>query len=99
MATRRKNREVPGQLSLEDHLLKQVDVRLVLKESSALYSTQPLSGPEQAAEVMAEALKDLDREMVCVVNLDIKLRPINYNVVSIGSLDSSMVPIQNVFKS
>lgn len=82
-------KKMPGQQSLDDYRLDQVDVRLVLKESSPLYSTQALSGPEQAAEIMAEALKDLDREWVCVVNMDNRLRPINYNVVSIGGLTQS----------
>lgn len=91
--------QIQGQQSLDDYRLPQVDVRLVLKESSPLYSTVALSGPEQAAKVMAEALKDLDREWVCVVNMDNRLRPINYNVVSIGGLNQSLVPIQNVFKS
>ncbi len=95
----KRQREVPGQQSIDDYQLAQVDVRLVLKESASLYSTESLSGPEQAARIMAEAMKDLDREMVCVVNMDNHLRPINYNVVSIGSLNASVVPVQNVFKS
>lgn len=95
----KRQREVPGQQSIDDYRLAQVDVRLVLKESASLYSTESLSGPEQAARIMAEAMKDLDREMVCVVNMDNHLRPINYNVVSIGSLNASVVPVQNVFKS
>jgi DNA repair protein RadC len=70
-----------------------------LKEGAVLYSTAPLSHPEAARDVMRDVLKDLDREMVCVVNLDNKMKPINYNVVSIGSIDQSMVPIQNVYKS
>ena len=94
-----RQREVPGQQSIDNYRLAQVDVRLVLKESTSLYSTESLSGPEQAARIMAEAMKDLDREMVCVVNMDNHLRPINYNVVSIGSLNASVVPVQNVFKS
>ena len=95
----KRQREVPGQQSIDDYRLAQVDVRLVLKESASLYSTESLSGPEQAARIMAEAMKDLDREMVCVVNMDNHLRPINYNAVSIGSLNASVVPVQNVFKS
>lgn len=89
----------PGQYSFSDYQLKEVNVRLCLKEGAALYSAAPLSNPADAAEVMKEVLKDLDREMVCVVNLDTRLRPINYNVVSIGSIDQSIVPVQNVFKS
>ncbi len=92
-------RQIEGQQSLSDYQLRQVDVRLVLKEGSPLYSTRAMNGPEQAVEVMREAMKDLDREMVCVVNMDNKLRPINYHVVSIGGISESLVPVQNVFKS
>ncbi len=91
--------QMDGRQSLSDFQLKQVDVRLVLKEGTPLYSTRVMDGPRQAAEVMREAMKDLDREMVCVVNMDNKLRPINYHVVSIGGINESLVPVQNVFKS
>ena len=89
----------PMQYSMSDYQLKEVNVRLCLKEGAVLYSAAPLSNPEDARDVMREALKDLDREMVCVVNLDNRMKPINYNVVSIGSIDQSVVPVQNVFKS
>ena len=88
-----------GQYDFGDYQLQEVNVRLCLKEGAVLYSTAPLSHPEAARDVMRDVLKDLDREMVCVVNMDNKMKPINYNVVSIGSIDQSMVPIQNVFKS
>ena len=57
-----------------------------------------INSPDKAVQVMADALKDLDREMVCIVNMDTKNRPINFNVVSIGSINESMVPMQNIFK-
>lgn len=69
-------RQTVGQQSLDDFKLTQVDVRLVLKEGNPLYSTQSMNGPSQAVEVMKEAMMHLDREMVCVVNMDSKLRPI-----------------------
>ena len=79
--------------------LKEVQIRLALKEGQTLYSSEPMNSPWKAVEVMREALREMDREMVCVVNLDTKLHPINYNIVSIGGIDQSIVPIQNVFKS
>ena len=88
-----------GQYGFGDYQLQEVNVRLCLKEGAVLYSTAPLSHPDAARDVMRDVLKDLDREMVCVVNMDNKMKPINYNVVSIGSIDQSMVPVQNVFKS
>ena len=83
----------------EESGLKEVHVRLALKEGQTLYSSEPMNSPWRAVDVMREALREMDREMVCVVNLDTKLHPINYNIVSIGSIDQSVVPIQNVFKS
>ena len=92
---------MPGseQISLMDYALQEVEVRLKLEEGKTLYSTNPISSSDRAAEVMADVMKELDRETVCIVNLDNKLRPINYNVVSVGGLSSSIVPVQNAFKS
>ena len=93
------------QLSFGDYQLPEVSVRLVLNETSSLYSTSPLTTPEDAVKVMGDLLRGMDRETVCVVNMDNKLRPINslratnYNVVSIGDISSSMVPVANVFKT
>lgn len=79
--------------------LKQVQVRLKLTEKEPLYSTEPMEDPASAANVMAEAMSQLDREFCCVVNLDTRLIPINFNVVSIGGINSAEVPVQNVFKA
>ncbi|MCR4751160.1 MAG: DUF5688 family protein [Eubacterium sp.] len=79
--------------------MSEVEVRLKLRERDVLYSADPISNPEAAVRVMKEALQDTDREMVCVVNLDTHLRPVNYNIVSIGGLDTAMIPVQNVFKA
>jgi len=59
----------------------------------------PLTSPEGAAAVMRDVLKELDREWVCVVNMDNHLKPVNFNIVSIGSINQSLAPIQNILKS
>lgn len=79
--------------------LKQVSIRIRLSEAPSLYSTEPVSTPDDAVRVMAEALAEMDREYCCVVNLDNKNRAINFNVVSIGDVNASIVPIQNAFKA
>lgn len=79
--------------------LPQISVRLKLSEEQPLYSTESLDGPEQVVRVMAEFLREMDREYCCVLNLDNKLHPINFNVVSIGDINGVCVPIQNVFKA
>lgn len=82
-----------------EYSLKQVQVRLKLSEAEPLYSTEPLNSPERAVDVMAGMLAQLDRECCCVVNLDNALRPINFNVVSIGGINQAQIPIQNIFKA
>ncbi len=79
--------------------LKKVEVRLKLTEGNGLYSSESIDNAEKAVRVMAEAMAGLDREEVCVVNMDGKGHPINFNVVSIGSLNGSIIPVGNVFKT
>lgn len=79
--------------------LKKVEVRLKLTEGNGLYSSEPIDNAEKAVRIMAEAMAGLDREEVCVVNMDGKGHPINFNVVSIGSLNGSIIPVGNVFKT
>ena len=79
--------------------LKQVQVRLRLAEAEPLYSDEAITDSDKAVNVMAKALAEMDREYVCVVNLDTKRHPINFNIVSIGDIDQAQIPIQNVFKA
>ena len=79
--------------------LKEVQIRLALKEGDTLYSSEQMNSPWNAVHVMQDALREMDREMVCVVNLDAKLHPINFNVVSMGGTDQVAFPVQNIFKS
>ena len=87
------------QLNVSDYALKQVDVRLKLAENRTYYSASPITDADSAVEFMSEILKDLDREWVCVLNLDTKMKPINFNVVSVGSIDRALAPIQNIMKA
>ena len=84
---------------MKQYLLREAQVRLCLKEGAALYSAVPLSNPESAVDVIKDLLKDLDREMILVVNLDIKNRPINYNIVSIGGIGATVCTVANLYKS
>ena len=65
--------------------LDQVGIRLVRERP--LYSTDPINTPKAAILLMSDLLKDMDREMLCVVNLQSDLKPININIASIGSLN------------
>lgn len=81
------------------HELKQVDVRLKLIDKESVFSRETIDTPEKAVSVLAPVLAELDREEVCVVNLDGKGRPINFSVVSIGSVNTSFVTGRELYKS
>lgn len=81
------------------HELKQVDVRLKLTNEESMFSRETIDTPEKAVSVLAPVLAELDREEVCVVNLDGKGHPINFSVVSIGSVNSSLITGRELYKS
>lgn len=81
------------------HELKQVEVRLKLTDKAGVFSMERIDTPEKAVSVLASVLAELDREEVCVVNLDGKGRPINFNVVSIGSVNASLVTGRELYKT
>lgn len=77
--------------------LNQVAIRMV--EMPPLLSDVPMDGPEAAVKVMADMLKDYDREVVAIVNLQTDGKPINMNVVSMGTLDQSIAHPREILKS
>ena len=81
----------------ETFSLKEVAIRMV--EMPPLLSDIPFNGPEEAAKAMADLLKDYDREVFAVVNLRTNGQPINMNIVSIGTLDSSLTNPREILKS
>ena len=77
--------------------LKEVCIRL--SEGHPLYSDQPLSTPAAALDVMRREMSQYDREVLCVVNMNTRLQPINFNVVSVGDINTSIAAIPNILKS
>ncbi|MBC3898531.1 DNA repair protein RadC [Acetobacterium malicum] len=71
----------------------------IVKESSILYDVRRLSTPSEAAGLGKRFLEDLDREQVIVCCLDNKNQPVSINVVSVGTLNSSLVHPREVFKT
>lgn len=80
-------------------VLKEQKVRLRLEESPGLYSSEHISSPLDAVNIMARVLKEMDREYLCVVNLNNQNQPLGYSVVGVGDLNSCIVNISNVFKT
>lgn len=74
-----------------------MNIRLV-KEPS-LYGENPITYPDDVLKVVANELKDYDREVFAIINLKSDGKPINLNICSVGTLNASMVSPREVFKS
>ena len=81
----------------KENEVKVVNIRLV-KEPS-LYGDKPITCSHDVMEVVANELKDYDREVFAIINLKSNGQPINLNICSIGTLNASMVSPREVFKS
>lgn len=77
--------------------LKNVAIRMV--EAPPLYSEEKLKEPLDVVRVLGRELEAYDREVACVVNLRADLAPINMNIVSMGSVNASIITAREVFKS
>ena len=81
----------------KQYKLKEVCIRLT--EGHPLYSDRPLATPAAALDVMRREMSRYDREVLCVVNMNTRLQPINFNVVSVGDINASIAAIPNILKS
>lgn len=81
----------------EDFSIDQVSIRMVKERT--YYSNEPILDPESAVKILADELNDYDREVVAVINMDSGNKPININIVSIGSLDRSIVAPREMLKT
>ncbi len=86
-------------LSDADEPFKLDVVRVKLVKDAPLYSELPLLTPYEAASTIGELLCEMDREVVCVVNLQADLKPINVTFASIGSLSEAVVHPREILKS
>ena len=80
-----------------ENKLTQVAIRLV--EQPPLYSDKPIKTPEDAIRIVGKELSQLDREALCLVNLKADGTPINFNIVSIGTLNMSLVHPREILKT
>ena len=77
--------------------LDKVAIRMV--KEPPLYSEVPINNPQAAVKLMADTLKDYDREVFAIINFRPDLKPINVNFVSMGALDQSLVHPREAIKS
>lgn len=74
-----------------------VSVRLV--KDAPIFSERPFNKPEAAVAVLGEIMSELDREVVCVINLRSDMKPINVHFASMGALNEAMVHPREILKA
>lgn len=80
-----------------DFQLDVVSVRLV--KDHPIYSPVKIKDPESAIKVMGEVMKDLDREIIGIINLKTDGTPINCHIASVGSLNNSLTAPREMLKA
>lgn len=74
-----------------------VSVRLV--KEATLYSETILEHPQAAVDLLGDKLSEMDREVVCVINMNTKHQVINCHIVSMGALNYTVVSPRELFKA
>lgn len=82
--------------------IKRVDIVSIqlVKEASLKYRDRTISNPQGASELITDFLKQRkDREYFGIICLSTKNQPTHISIVSIGTLNGSMVHPREVFKA
>ena len=74
-----------------------VSVRLV--KDAPIMSGHPITKPEDAVLLLGKYLCEMDREVLCVINMKTDGIPINCHFASMGSLNESMAHPREIFKA
>lgn len=77
--------------------IERVGIRLV-REGVIEYGASIINACD-VKKAVAEYLKDFDREVFGIINLTGQGQVINFSVVSVGTLNASLVHMREVFKS
>ena len=81
----------------EPFKLEVVSVRLV--KDAPLFSDHQLTSPKDAVKVVGDFLCEMDREVLCVINLKSDGTPINCNIASIGAVNQTLAEPRELFKA
>lgn len=81
----------------EPFQLDVVSVRLV--KNAPLCSDKKITTPEDAVSLLGELLCEMDREVVCVINLKTDGTPINCNFASMGAISQAIAEPRELFKT
>lgn len=74
-----------------------MSVRLV--KDAPILSEHRITSPRDAIDVIGKVLSEMDREVLCVINLRTDGIPINCNFASIGGLNQAIAHPRELFKT
>lgn len=77
--------------------MDQVSIRMV--KEPPLISDRPITGPDSAVDIIGEYLGDFDRELMVLVNLRNDGKPINMNIMSVGTINASIACPREALKA
>ena len=80
----------------EPFKLEVVSIRLV--KDAPLFSDHKIKSPADAVKVLGDFLCEMDREVMCVINLRADGTPINCNIVSMGTINQTIAEPKEIFK-
>ena len=81
----------------EPFKLEVVSVRLV--RDAPLFSDRKITTPQDAVKVVGDFLCEMDREVLCVINLRTDGTPINCSIISMGALNQTIAEPRELFKA
>lgn len=81
----------------EPFKLEVVSIRLV--KDAPLFSDHKITSPADAVKVLGDFLCEMDREVMCVINLRTDGTPINCNIVSMGTINQTLAEPKELFKT
>ena len=77
--------------------LDKVAVRLV--EEPPLLSKEQLDTPEKVVKAFADELKQYDREVIAIINMQTDSKPINITIASMGAVDGALANPRELLKA
>ncbi len=77
--------------------LEMASIRLV--KDAPLMSRAPIEKPEDAIALLGDYLSEMDREIICVINLRSDGCPINCSICSMGAIDQAVAHPREIMKT
>ncbi len=70
----------------------------IVREGSMLYTNRRINTPSDAVELVKDIFRYADREMMVVISLDSKNAPLALEIVSVGTVNTCLVSMREIFK-